>query len=114
MIVLYGIKNCDTVNKARKWLNDHGIEYHFHDYRKDGLTLEQLQHFAAELGWNTLLNRSSTSWRQLSLEQQSDLSESKALNLMFQTPTLIKRPILNSGGKLLLGFKPEHYQNCLA
>jgi arsenate reductase (glutaredoxin) len=114
MIVLYGIKNCDTVNKARKWLNDHGIEYHFHDYRKDGLTLEQLQQFAAELGWNTLLNRSSTSWRQLSLEQQSDLSESKALNLMFQTPTLIKRPILNAGGKLLLGFKPEHYQNCLA
>ncbi len=110
MPVLYGIKNCDTVKKARLWLDSNGIAYQFYDYRVDGLASEQLQHFAADLGWETMLNRSSTSWRQLSTEQQANLTEEKALQLMLDTPTLIKRPILNTGSELLIGFKPEIYQ----
>ena len=107
---LYGIKNCDTVKKARNWLDQNGISYRFHDFRIDGLTPELLQHFADHLDWNKLLNRSSTSWRQLSADQQSDLTQEKALQLMLTTPTLIKRPVLESGDKLMLGFKAENYQ----
>lgn len=113
MVVLYGIKNCDTVKKARTWLDTNGIDYQFHDYRIDGLTPEQLQQFAAKLGWNAMLNRSSTSWRQLSPEQQDDLTEAKALQLMLETPTLIKRPILDTGSKLMLGFKSDTYQSLI-
>ncbi|MDA1342943.1 MAG: ArsC family reductase [Methyloglobulus sp.] len=110
MAVLYGIKNCDTVKKARNWLDNNGIAYQFHDYRADGLTPEQLQHFATSLGWKTLLNRSSTSWRQLSAEQKADLTEENALQLMLEIPTLIKRPILDIGSERLIGFKPDIYQ----
>jgi Spx/MgsR family transcriptional regulator len=107
---LYGIKNCDTVKKARNWLDQNGISYRFHDFRTDGLTPELLQHFADHLDWIKLLNRSSTSWRQLSAEQQSDLTQEKALQLMLTTPTLIKRPVLDAGDKLIIGFKAENYQ----
>ncbi|MGZ5006356.1 MAG: ArsC family reductase [Methylobacter sp.] len=107
---LYGIKNCDTVKKARSWLDQNGIAYQFHDFRTDGLTPELLDHFAEGLDWSKLLNRSSTSWRQLSAEQQADLSREKALQLMLSTPTLIKRPVLDTGNKLILGFKAENYQ----
>lgn len=110
MHTLYGIKNCDTVKKARNWLDQHGIAYRFHDFRTDGLTPELLQHFTEHLDWNKLLNRSSTSWRQLSAKQQSDLTQEKAIQLMLTTPTLIKRPVLESGDKLMLGFKAENYQ----
>lgn len=113
MFTLYGIKNCDTVKKARKWLDDNGIAYRFHDYRSDGLSPELLKTFADQLGWNALLNRSSTSWRQLSAEQQADLDTEKALALMLTTPTLIKRPILDTGNKLLIGFKDGSYTNHL-
>jgi arsenate reductase len=78
MHTLYGIKNCDAVKKARQWLDQNGIAYRFHDYRTDGLTLEQLSRFEAGLGWNAMLNRSSASWRQLSSEQQTDLTPEKA------------------------------------
>jgi arsenate reductase len=107
MPTLYGIKNCDTVKKARNWLDQHGIAYRFHDFRTDGLTPELLQHFAEHLDWNKLLNRSSTSWRQLSAEQQADLTLEKAMQLMLATPTLIKRPILESGDRLTLGFAKD-------
>jgi arsenate reductase len=110
MHTLYGIKNCDTCKKTRKWLDKNGISYQFHDFRIDGLTLAQLNDFAARADWNTLLNRSSTSWRQLSAEQQTDVTPEKALQLMLNTPTLIKRPILDTGDKLIIGFKAEHYQ----
>jgi len=110
MHTLYGIKNCDTVKKARLWLDQNGIPYQFHDFRVDGLTLAQLNDFAARSDWNTLLNCSSTSWRQLSAEQQNDLTLEKALLLMLNTPTLIKRPILDTGDKLIIGFKTGHYQ----
>lgn len=107
---LYGIKNCDTVKKARTWLDQNGIAYRFHDFRTDGLTPELLQHFAGHSDWTKLLNRSSTSWRQLSAEQQSDLTQEKAIQLMLDIPTLIKRPVLDTGGKLIIGFKAENYQ----
>lgn len=113
MPVLYGIKNCDTVKKARVWLEINGIAYRFHDYRVDGLTPEQLQRFAGKLGWEVMLNRSSTSWRQLTAEQQADLTESKVLQLMLKTPTLIKRPILETDSDLLIGFKADLYQSKL-
>lgn len=110
MVTLYGIKNCDTVKKARAWLDDNGITYQFHDYRTHGLTSEQLQRFATNLDWNAMLNRSSTSWRQLSADQQDGLTEAKALQLMLGVPTLIKRPVLDTGSELLIGFKPDIYQ----
>ena len=110
MHTLYGIKNCDTVKKARKWLDENGIAYQFHDFRDDGLTLAQLNDFAERADWNTLLNRSSTSWRQLSTVQQTGLTLNKAIQLMLNTPTLIKRPILDTGDKLIIGFKADHYK----
>lgn len=110
MHTLYGIKNCDTVKKARQWLDQNDILYQFHDFRADGLTLAQLNDFAARQDWSMLLNRSSTSWRQLSAEQQTDLTLEKALLLMLNTPTLIKRPILDVGDKLIIGFKADYYQ----
>jgi Spx/MgsR family transcriptional regulator len=113
MHTLYGIKNCDTVKKARNWLDQNSISYRFHDFRVDGLSLELLQHFAEQLDWNKLLNRSSTSWRQLSAEQQSELTQEKALQLMLITPTLIKRPILETDEQLILGFKADNYQSKL-
>jgi arsenate reductase (glutaredoxin) len=110
MHTLYGIKNCDTVKKARQWLDQNGIAYQFHDFRTDGLTSGHLNDFAARLDWSTLLNRNSTSWRQLSADQQCNLTLEKAIALMLNTPTLIKRPILDTGDKLIIGFKTGHYQ----
>jgi arsenate reductase (glutaredoxin) len=110
MVVLYGIKTCDTCKKARAWLDNKGIEYQFHDFRIDGLTQAQLRVFADTLGWQVLLNKTSTSWRQLSTEQQADLTEAKVLQLMLELPTLIKRPVLDTGKELIIGFKPEIYQ----
>lgn len=109
MLTLYGIKNCDTVKKARKWLEQNNIAYRFHDYRSDGLTPELLAQFADNLGWNTLLNRSSSSWRQLTSDQQTDLTREKACELMLAMPTLIKRPILDADGRLIIGFKSGSY-----
>lgn len=111
MFTLYGIKNCNTVKNARVWLEQHGISYQFHDLRADGLTQEQLQNFAARVDWNSLLNRTSTSWRKLSPEQQSDLTEDKAIQLIVNTPTLLKRPVLDTGELLLVGFKEQNYQD---
>lgn len=109
MMTLYGIQNCDTCKKARLWLEQHGKPYRFHDYREDGLTPELLENFIAGLSWEKMLNRSSTSWRQLSAEQQADLTPEKARQLMLSTPTLIKRPILDTGSKMIIGFKADHY-----
>jgi len=104
MYTLYGIKNCDTVKKARLWLDQNGYVYRFHDFRSDGLTPALLENFVARSDWNMLLNRSSTSWRQLSAGQKADLTEQKAIELMLNTPTLIKRPILDIGDQLIIGF----------
>lgn len=111
MVILYGIKNCDTVKKARNWLTDNGINYHFHDYRVDGLSAEQLIGFEAQLGWFVLLNRTSTSWRQLADAQKTNITKEGAMQLMLATPTLIKRPILKTPHNLLIGFNADTYRN---
>lgn len=108
MFTLYGIKNCSTVKKARDWLTQHDIAYQFHDVRTDGLTLEQLQDFTARVDWQVLLNRSSTSWRQLTPEQKTDVTLEKAVQLLHDTPTLLKRPVLDTGERLIVGFKGEY------
>jgi len=110
MYTLYGIKTCDTVKKARKWLDQQQLAYRFHDYRNDGLDSQLLRHFASRLDWEKMLNRRSTSWRQLSATDKSGMDEEKALQLMMQHPTLIKRPILDTGDKLILGFSSDAYQ----
>jgi Spx/MgsR family transcriptional regulator len=111
MYTLYGIKTCDTVKKARQWLDQNDLAYQFHDFRIDGLTSQQLNDFAQRLDWKVLLNKSSTSWRQLSVEQQTDLNKEKALALMLNNPTLIKRPILEVDDRLLIGFKADTYKS---
>ncbi|WP_031433173.1 ArsC family reductase [Methylomarinum vadi] len=113
MKTLYGIKNCDTVKKARKWLDEHGVDYRFHDYRVDGLDLDLLLRFNAAMGWESMLNKRSTSWRQLDEAQKNHLNEQSALKLMLEIPTLIRRPILDTGEQMLIGFNAEHYQKAL-
>lgn len=113
MFTLYGIKNCSTVKKARVWLEQHGIAYQFHDVRADGLTLEQLQDFTARVDSQSLLNRSSTSWRQLTPEQKTDVTLEKAVQLLQDYPTLLKRPVLDTGERLIVGFRIEDYQQLL-
>jgi Spx/MgsR family transcriptional regulator len=110
MHILYGISNCNTVKKAKDWLEANHIEYQFHDYRKQGLTTDLLDSFEAALGWEKLLNKQSTSWRKLNNEQKSNVSKQTALQYMLETPTLIKRPVLDTGEKMIIGFKAENYQ----
>jgi Spx/MgsR family transcriptional regulator len=109
MIVVYGIKNCDSVKKARTWLEARYIAYRFHDYRVDGLEAALLQRFVDALGMDAVLNQRSTSWRQLDDAQKSDLTPDKAVQLMLAVPTLIKRPILDNGQQLIVGFNPDQY-----
>jgi arsenate reductase len=113
MPTLYGIKNCDTVKKARAWLDAHGFEHVFHDYRAAGVDADRLGHWCDTLGWHTILNRAGTTFRKLSAADQTDLERAKALRLMIAHPTLIKRPVLECGDQVIVGFKPELYQRCL-
>src|SRR6195952_4666313 len=108
-ITLYGIKNCDTMKKARAWLDGRGLTYRFHDYKAEGITKEKLKHWCDELGWETLLNRAGTTFRKLPDADKAGLNERKALALMLAQPSMIKRPVLEVGTKLLVGFKPEIY-----
>jgi len=111
--ILYGIKNCDSVKKARQWLDKHNVEYQFHDFRVDGLTSEQLQIFIERAGWESVLNKRSTSWRQVDETQKIDLNAEKAAVLMLANLTLIKRPVLVAGEQLFIGFNAENYQTLL-
>ena len=113
LITLYGIKNCDSVKKARSWLDAQHIVFTFHDYRVDGLAPELLQHFIDDLGVEAILNQRSTSWRQLEDAQKQGLTPSKAQQLMLDNPTLIKRPIVAIGEQLLVGFNPALYAKAL-
>ena len=108
-ITIYGIKNCDTMKKARAWLDDHGVSYSFHDYKAEGIHKEKLKAWSDQLGWETLLNRAGTTFRKLSDSDKEGLNERKALALMLAQPSIIKRPVLEAGDKLLVGFKPETY-----
>lgn len=108
-ITIYGIKNCDTMKKARAWLDGHGVAYEFHDYKVAGSPKEKLKAWAGEVGWETLLNRAGTTFRKLPDADKEGLNERKAMALMLEQPSMIKRPVLDVGGKLLVGFKPEVY-----
>ena len=108
-ITIYGIKNCDTMKKARAWLDSHGVAYSFHDYKSEGIAKDKLKGWADALGWETLLNRAGTTFRKLPDADKESLNEKKALALMLAQPSMIKRPVLDLGGRLLVGFKPEIY-----
>ena len=108
-ITIYGIKNCDTMKKARTWLDSHGVAYDFHDYKAAGIAKDQLKRWCDEVGWESLLNRAGTTFRKLPDKDKEGLSEKKAIALMIAQPSMIKRPVLDIGGKLLVGFKPEQY-----
>ena len=107
---LYGIKNCDTMKKAWTWLQDHGVAYQFHDYKTAGIDRHRLEGWVKQLGWETLLNRAGTTFRKLPDAAREDITEQKAIALMLDQPSMIKRPVLETGGKLLVGFKPDLYQ----
>ncbi|WP_315806154.1 MULTISPECIES: ArsC family reductase [unclassified Bradyrhizobium] len=108
-ITIYGIKNCDTMKKARAWLDDHSVAYDFHDYKTAGIEKSRLKQWSDELGWETLLNRAGTTFKKLPDADKEGLTESKAIALMLAQPSMIKRPVLDLGGKLLVGFKPDIY-----
>jgi arsenate reductase len=114
-ITIYGIKNCETMKKARAWLDKHGVAYAFHDYKSAGIEREQLERWSRKVGWETLLNRAGTTFRKLSDKDKNGLSEKKALALMLAQPSMIKRPVLDlGGGKLFVGFTPERYDEAVA
>jgi arsenate reductase len=110
---LYGIKNCDTMKRARAWLDGCGVAYVFHDYKIAGIEVGVLAAWARKVGWETLLNRSGTTYRKLPEKDKVDLTERRGIALMSEQPSLIKRPVLDVGGKLIVGFKPETYQRLL-
>jgi arsenate reductase len=107
--MIYGIRNCDTMKKARAWLDGHGVAYDFHDYKTAGIERGRLEGWAAKAGWETLLNRAGTTFRKLADKDKDGLTENKAIALMVAQPSMIKRPVLEASGKLLVGFKPEEY-----
>ena len=109
-ITIYGIKNCDTMKKARAWLDKRGVAYSFHDYKSEGIERGRLEGWAKRAGWETLLNRAGTTFRKLPEKEREGLNEKKALALMLAQPSMIKRPVLEADGKLLVGFKSEIYQ----
>ncbi len=111
---IYGIRNCDTMKKARAWLDGRALAYRFHDYRVDGLDRATLEAWIGKVGWEVLLNRSSTSFRALSEQDKTDIDRGKAISLMLTQPTMIKRPVLDVSGRLTVGFKPDAYEAAFA
>ncbi|WP_455924358.1 ArsC family reductase [Pseudomonas putida] len=106
---LFGIKACDTMKKARTWLDEHGAAYAFHDYKTQGIDREHLEQWCNEHGWEVVLNRAGTTFRKLADEQKADLDQAKAIELMLAQPSMIKRPVLDLGHRTLVGFKPDIY-----
>ncbi len=109
MTTLYGIKNCDTVKKARTWLEQNKVDYHFHDFRADGLTIAQVKTWIAEIGLETLVNKRSTTWKELDEATKNNFSEANAATVISENPTLIKRPLLDTGKQKYVGFKDTEY-----
>ena len=108
-VTIYGIKACDTMKKARTWLDEHGVAHAFHDYKIQGVERSVLEGWARAVGWETLLNRAGTTFRKLPDADKAELDEAKAIHLMLAQPSMIKRPVLDVGGALVVGFKPESY-----
>ena len=114
-ITIYGIKNCDTMKKARAWLDQRGVDYAFHDYKTAGIARTQLEQWAKQVGWETLLNRAGTTFRKLPDKDKNGLDGKKAIALMLSQPSMIKRPVLELGrGRLLVGFAPDTYSTAIA
>jgi len=109
-VTIYGIRNCDTMKKARAWLDGHGVAYGFHDYKAVGVERGRLEGWARAVGWETLLNRAGTTFRKLPDKDKGGRSEKKAIALMLEQPSMIKRPVLDVGGTLMVGFKPDQYE----
>ncbi len=112
-MILYGIPNCDTVRKARKFLETSQVHYQFHDFRKDGLTLEVIENWLKHQSIDTIVNKRSTAWKQLDETQKQQLMDAQQLELLSEIPTLIKRPVLQTDTKLLFGFNPSEYENLI-
>jgi arsenate reductase (glutaredoxin) len=109
-VVLYGIKNCDTVKKARAWLDEHGVAYTFHDFKTDGVAAKDIKRWLQDVPWDVLLNRAGTTFRKLDDAQKANINEAKAVALMLDQPSMIKRPVLDVNGRITVGFKPDIYQ----
>ena len=109
-VTLYGIPNCDTIKKARGWLREHDIDFVFHDYRKQGVSPQQLQSMATELGWEAMLNRRGSTWRTLPEDVKASIDQASALGLMLDNPAIIKRPILDADDRLHIGFSSQQYE----
>lgn len=109
MTTLYGIRNCDTIKKARRWLEENGVDYHFHDVREDGLSDAMLKAWVKKLDWEALLNRRGTTWRRLPASVRENIDRKGALTIMLQQPAIIKRPLLDYRKQLYLGFSAERY-----
>jgi len=112
-ITIYGITTCDTVKKARVWLESHDVAYRFHDFRAEGLDAKRLDGWAGKVGWEKLLNKGSTTFRELADGDKQGLDEKKAKALMLAKPTMVKRPVLEVGDQVLVGFKPEVYEQAV-
>jgi arsenate reductase len=112
-VTLYGIRNCDTMKKARAWLEAKGVAYAFHDYKAEGIDRARLEGWARAVGWETLLNRAGTTFRKLPDADKAGLDEGSALALMLDQPSMIKRPVLDLGDRLLVGFRPELYEEAV-
>src|SRR4051812_9214711 len=108
-VTIYGIKNCDTMKKARAWLDRNGVAYAFRDYKTAGLERARLERWARDVGWEALVNRSGTTFRKLPEKDRDGLDQSKAIALMLDQPSMIKRPVLDVEGEIIVGFKPETY-----
>jgi arsenate reductase len=113
-VTIHGIKACDTMKKARAWLDAHGVVYAFHDYKASGADPAMLKAWASQVGWEVLLNRAGTTFRSLPDAARADLDEAQAIALMAAQPSMIKRPVLDADGRLIVGFKPEAYVTAFA
>lgn len=113
MLTLYGIKNCDTIKKARRWLEDHGVDYQFHDFRQDGLDKKQLTNWVETLGWEAIVNKRSTTWRNLSDKEKEISTNQQAIKLLLANPTLIKRPVVTNNTTLVVGFNEAEFKTLM-
>lgn len=113
-VTVYGIKNCDTMKKARAWLDEHGVRYDFHDYKTSGIERERLEGWIKKVGWEVLLNRAGTTFRKLPDADKADVDERKAVKLMLAQPSMIKRPVVEQGAKVLVGFDQARYKMAFA
>ena len=114
MLTIYGIKNCDTVKKARAWLATREVDYQFHDFRTDGLTDQLVSKWISQVGWETLINKRSTSWRLLDDTIRKELSDTNIVSVLTQNPTLIKRPVVTLGEAIIIGFKEDEFITVVA